>query len=444
MLRRVSQVAISVTLGCMMAPQAWAVNLLQVYQQALKNNYSIRSDYNSYQSTAMAEKVSLGSLFPNFSVIGTASTNNIDNLNGSGNYQSVGYQLNFTQVLFDYGLYKTYKASEKTTLQSLASYRYSRQQLMLNVANAYFDILLAKDQLEYADANVKALKSALDQAMVKFKVGVSTDTDVKTAEASYYNGLAEQVSAQNNLDTSYYSLYQLTGKLEKDLVPLKTNIIYQEPTPNNINDWVKIAKVNNQNYLSQKYQQYAAYDTMQASYGAFLPSISLVAQYNNTFNSGDEDAYRSAAGLTNHPITGYVGLSLTWNIFNGGSDYATKVQNARLYTAEEFNSLDVLRTLIQDTRSDYLNIQAYISQVEALQQSVKASELAYKQFVEQYNVGTATITDVLDQLQSLFEAKSNLAEAKYNYFNGLLQLKLDAGTLSVKDIQSINQQLQNT
>ncbi|MCF6764868.1 TolC family outer membrane protein [Thiotrichales bacterium 19S3-7] len=444
MLRRVSQVAISVTLGCIMAPSVWAVNLLEVYQQAIENNYSIRSDYNTYRSTAMSEKVNLGTLFPNFSVTGTASTNNIDNLSGNGNYQSIGYQLNLTQVLFDYGLYKTYTASKKTTLQSLAAYRYSKQQLMLNVSQAYFNILLAKDQLEYADANVKALKSALDQATVKFKVGVSTDTDVKQAEASYYNGVAELVSAQNDLDTSYYSLYQLTGKLEKNLAPLKSDIVYKEPSPNNIDYWVKTAKVYNQNYLSQKYQEYAAYDTMQSSYGAFLPSVSLVAQYSNTFNSGNENAYVNAAGLYNHQSTGYVGLSLTWNLFNGGTDYATQVQNARLYTAQEFTSLDSLRTLIQNTRSDYLNIQAYISQVAALEQSVKASDLAYKQFVEQYNVGTATITDVLDQLQSLFQAKSNLAEAKYNYFNGILQLGLDAGTLSIKDIQAINSQLQNS
>jgi outer membrane protein len=74
---------------------------------------------------------------------------------------------------------------------------------------------------------------------------------------------------------------------------------------------------------------------------------------------------------------------------------------------------------------------------------VKSSKLSYQQFIERYRIGTATITDVLDQQNSLFESTTKLASARYDYINAMLQLKYDAGTISLKDIRYFNSWLTN-
>ncbi|MCF6808477.1 TolC family outer membrane protein [Thiotrichales bacterium 19S9-12] len=443
MLRRVCKVVLPVTLGCLFVKNAWAIDLLGIYQQALDNNYALKSNYSTYQSTDAAKDVSLGALFPDLSLTGTISNNDLDNSFANGNYQTSDWYVNFSQVLFDYGTYKVYKTSKMTALQAEATYRYQEQQFILNVAGAYFDVLYAKDELEFANANVDALKSALDQASVRFKVGIATDADVKQAEASYYNGLADKVGAENNLEKAYYTLYQYTGRVDKDLVPLSKSAKYKAPVPNNIDYWVKQAVANNQNYAAAQYLERSTYENYQSKKGLFLPTVYLVGVYSNLNSRGDALAY-GQAGLSRHLESGYVGLSLSWNIFNGGTDYATEVQAARQYTAQEFTTLETYRSVIQNTRTDYISIAAFISKISALKQSVIAAKASYEQFVEQYNVGTATMTDVLDQLQKLFESKSQLSQAKYNYFNGLLKLKLDAGSLSVEDIKEINKELQLT
>lgn len=456
MLKQIKKVVLSVAVGCMVSQTVKAADLVEVYQQAVMNNYNMKSNYATAEASNMGKYVSLGALFPNLTLTGSMTSNYIRGrsftpatdstpevlVNAQGNYQQRSYQLNLTQVLFNYSAYKTYKSSVQTALQGQATYNYQRQQLILNVAQSYYNILLAEDQLAYNTANVKALKSALDQAQARFRVGVSTDVDVKQADASYSTGIANQVTANKNLDNAYYSLFQLTGKVYKNLAPLKPNVQYKDIQPQDINYWVKQAQKNNQNYWSQKYQEEASYESLQAAHGAFMPTVSLIGQYSKSSNFGDAAAY-TLAGLSQNTQGGYIGVLFTWNILNGGTDFATDVQAARTYEARQFTSLQSLRDLTAQTRQDYLNIQALVSQVKSLEQSVNASELAYKQFMEQYKVGTSTITDVLDQLQSLLNAQSQLAQAKYNYFVGILQLELDAGTISDGDINRLNRDLQS-
>ena len=88
--------------------------------------------------------------------------------------------------------------------------------------------------------------------------------------------------------------------------------------------------------------------------------------------------------------------------------------------------------------TDFYNVISTIKRIQSLKQSVVAADSAYQQYQVRFKVGNATITDVLDQLKTLYQSESQLAEAKYAYITNMLNLKLDAGILSPEDIDDFN------
>jgi outer membrane protein len=182
--------------------------------------------------------------------------------------------------------------------------------------------------------------------------------------------------------------------------------------------------------------------------GSMLPSISLQATYaNNNFQGGDTAAYGLSQGIDKE-----VAIVATWNIFqtpavsasadSSGPLWSLTVKQQKLYEAQQANEDYTLRALVASVRQDYLNVVADSQSVKAYQQSVISGQASLAQYQAQYKVGTQTLTAVLQQVQNLYQAKQNYSQAQYKYITDLLQLKLDAGTLSVTDVQDLNQWLQ--
>ncbi|WP_192484538.1 MULTISPECIES: TolC family outer membrane protein [Cysteiniphilum] len=427
----------------MAATEAPVENLMQVYQQALDNSPQYKADFYTMQSSKMAEPIALGALLPNIGLNAGATLNQIQTTPESGSYRNYTAGITLTQTLFNYGDYQTYQASKQSALSAEETYNAQKQQFILDVATAYFNVLNAKEQVVFLKEKLKSVKSTLDQSKLKLKVGMSTSVDVKTAEANYYSALADLKAAENSLESAYYALYQYTGVDNKSLADLKSNVSFTNPAPDNIDEWVKRAHASNPNLKAQIYTQNAAAKTWSASTGNFLPNVSLMANYSVNDNSGSSFATDAASLPLGNYSNGYVGVTFSWNILNGGSDYAARKQAAFNYQAAEFTTLDQQRSITQNIEVDFYNVVSGVKQIEAYKQSVVAAKAAYEQYQARYKVGSSTITEVLDQLQKLYESMSLLATAKYQYVTDVLQLKLDAGTLSERDVQIFNSWLKS-
>ena len=96
------------------------------------------------------------------------------------------------------------------------------------------------------------------------------------------------------------------------------------------------------------------------------------------------------------------------------------------------------RNLLSTVTSDYNNVNAAISSVRAYELSVKSADSALKATQAGYDVGTRTMTDVLDATQNLYSAKQNAANARYTYILSRLSLRYDGGSLKVQDLEDVN------
>ena len=96
-----------------------------------------------------------------------------------------GWSVSLSQTLYNHANYQNYKISKLQVLQSEAEYTTAYQDFILRVANAYFNVLGAKDSLLFSEAEEKAIQRQLDPSWATFEVGLAAITDVHEARARY-------------------------------------------------------------------------------------------------------------------------------------------------------------------------------------------------------------------------------------------------------------------
>ena len=413
-------------------------NLSQIYQQALANSSQYKADFYTMRSEKAQPNIALGTLLPKLTLSAVLQQKYIQQANSSGTYRNYQAGIDVSQLLFDYKKYQTYQASKQSALQAQETYHLQKQKFILNVSTAYFNVLNAKEQLTFSQANLDAVTSTLKESQLKLKVGMSTDVDVKAAEANYYDALAQVKIKENEVSVAYFALYQYTGVENHHLANLKTSLDFANPKPNNIAVWISTGQQHNAELQAKIYAENAAQITLSGSYGSFLPMVNLQANYSINNARGNNQALALAGGTPGNLKSGYIELTFSWNILNGGSDYASTKQKAFNYQAAQFDTLEQQRSIKQKIEADFYNVVSTTKRIHSLKQSVVAANSAYQQYQVRFKVGNATITDVLDQLQKLYQSESQLAEAKYAYITNMLNLKLDAGILSPQDIDYFN------
>jgi outer membrane protein len=249
------------------------------------------------------------------------------------------------------------------------------------------------------------------------------------------------VQNQNILADNNQALRELTGKLETNLAVVKPDFPFVPPVPNNMQTWVDNALQNNPTLISQHRTTQAALANVNVNVGNQLPTVSFVASYGQTFYRDDVSPFVSPGPYAD---TTTLALDLSWTLFNGGELISSSLQAANQYAASQNTEMNLYRQTKSNVTNDFLSVVSAQSQVKANQQAVRSAQVTLDSYNEKYKVGTATIVDVLNATQTLYQDKSALAAAEYQYIDAWLQLKYDAGTLSEQDLLALNQYLQVT
>ena len=125
-------------------------------------------------------------------------------------------------------------------------------------------------------------------------------------------------------------------------------------------------------------------------------------------------------------------------LYSGGQVTSRVRQAVARHRASKEKLERVARETTRIARDSYLGVISGIATVKALQQSVKSSATALQATEAGYEVGTRTTVDVIDARRRLYSSQKNLAISKYDYLKNILQLKQAAGTLTISDLEQIN------
>lgn len=450
---------ISIALGTI-ATNASAENLNDVYQVALTKDPQVLRAAAQVNSNKEGIVQARSSLFPQISFSSNVTYRESDGATGIGYTEdgqaiyadlessqiSNSYGFDFTQEIFSMSTWQNMEIAEKRALQSEVNFKLAKQNLISRVAQAYFDILKAQDDLEFAQAENKAIERQLEQTNQRFKVGLTAITDVHEAQAQFDNSLATVIRSENAVEIQKELLREITGAYPRSLATLNTDRFATAKLEKDANAWVSLAQTSNQELQSQTISMDIAKANIDVSFSGHLPTLSMRGSVGRS-NTNRSEATRSDREVQipgSNPLpsdNSSISLNLSVPIFSGFStDSGVKQAQANYVVASEDREL-AHRRIVRTVRTNYANVLTLISTIRAQEQAVISAESALKATEAGFEVGTRTIVDVLNSTQQLFRSKSNLSSSRYDYIQAVLNLKLAAGTISEQDVSAINKGL---
>lgn len=320
------------------------------------------------------------------------------------------------------------------------TYQTDQQTLILNTATAYFNVLNAIDVLSYTQAQKDAVYRQLDQTTQRFNVGLVAITDVQNARSQYDTVLANEVTARNNLDNAVEQLRQVTGNYYPELASLNVDG-FKTNKPQAVNALLKEAENRNLTLLQARLSQDLAREQIRQAQDGHLPTLDLTA------STGVSDTSYSGSKTNNSQYDdsnmgqNKIGLSFSLPLYQGGmvNSQVKQAQYNFVGASEQLESAH--RSVVQTVRSSFNNINASISSINAYKQAVVSAQSSLDAMEAGYSVGTRTIVDVLDATTTLYNAKQQLANARYTYLINQLNVKSALGTLNEQDLVALNNTL---
>ncbi|WP_404377100.1 TolC family outer membrane protein [Vreelandella aquamarina] len=425
---------------------AQAADLVTITRDALNNNAALASARSEFSGVEAARDVARGGLLPQVNASGSAVHNEQFESQGSASsggtgsgpnpgvsddsYNTVSLTLEATQALFNAVTRQEVNRAERQIDQQVYLLAATEQQLLIDVASAYFNILRAHEVLEARLAQERAIGRQLEQAQEQFEVGLIAITEVEEARASFDQSRADRIAAESNLQVAFEVLEQLTGQRYASIEALGDSMPIALPTPTDRDYWVEQAIERNPQVLAQQAGIDVSRVGVELARAGRLPTVQAFANYQ--YADSDSDL---ASGYS---TSAQVGVSANLPIYTGGSTSASIRQGTFQLESSQYDFESQRRTTIQQVRSLYTQVSNNVETIEARQQAIVSNRSALEATRAGYEVGTRNIVDVLNAEQNLYNAIANYAEARYDYVVNLLSLRQQAGLLDVEAIEEVN------
>ena len=434
---RFPRLALAAALLAMGAPAA-AADLVSIYRDALLSDAAYQAARAQYEATREKLPQARAGYLPLVTGTATAFRNDVNlEIAPDQRYSTSTYAVTLTQPVFRMQNWIAITQADKQVLQAQAALGFQGQELILRVAQAYFDVLLAQDNVALSGTQKTAISEQLAQAKRNFEVGTSTIVDTLEAQARYDQSVAKEIADINDLEIKKRALTVLLGKLPDGLVPLRDPLGLAEPNPNNIEDWVKAATDSSFTVAVARAGYEIAREEIRRQRAGHLPTLDLSASYGNVYNP--LNAVPDVVGA--NVKTGTVGLLLSVPIFAGGLTQSRVREAVALRDKAELDLEGAQRAVAQSVRQQFLNVTSGIAQVRALEQALTSTQSQLDSTILGRDVGVRTSVDVLNAQQQVFQTRRDLQQARYNFLMNTLRLKAAAGLLADTDVEEVNRAL---
>jgi outer membrane protein len=439
---------------------ATARDLVGVYDDALKSDPQIRQADANRLASREARPQAWAALLPQIEGAlsrtqdkqdGTEGNLTFDPVTGAPapvtvpftqNSISKAWSLNLRENLFSWSNWMAVKQADVQVVQAEATYRAAQQNLILRVAQAYFNVLAALDGLEANQASLEAISRQLDQANKRFEVGLIAITDVQEAKAARDTAAAAVIAAKRTLATAGDQLSEITGQKYDALNKPGEDMPLNTPQPASEDEWVTVSLDQNVSLLSSRLAADIARENVKIAFGGHLPTLDVIASKSRTTTGTTESfppgsPFHFDSAVNDRQYT----LQLSVPLFSGGLTQSKVRQSQYLWIAAKEQVVQSSRATERQARDAYLGVISGIARVRALRQALESSQTALKATEAGYEVGTRTAVDVLNSRRILVQAQTDYAVSRYDYIVSVIQLRLAAGNLSQTDVTEVNKWL---
>lgn len=429
-------------------------DLLGLYREALQNDSQYAAAWFQYQATLERVPQARAGLLPNLGLTATYDHNRPDVTNefftrdAQNNVTGVG-QLDVTNPYNSYGggialsvpVYRpqNWQALEQAKLvvvQGEGQLAQARQDLLLRLATAYFNVLAARDQVIALEVTKESTLQQLAQAKREFEVGTKTIIDTNEAQARYDQIVAQLQVAVGTLLVRRNELTAIVGRTPERLASLDDKPVLALPQPNEIATWVKAAEDRNYSVQIARAGSEIATREVQRAKDGHKPTVDLVAGYNINRATGN-----TLNGLDTYSNIGSVGVQLNLPLYTGGLTQS-RVREALSLESKAAQDLETARrTAANAARSAFTGVNYGLTQVQSLESAERSAQTQLESTRLGYDVGVRIQLDVLNASAQLAATQRDLKQARYNFLLSGLNLKASAGALTEADLNAVNAQL---
>lgn len=431
-----------------------AESLVTVYEQALAYDSGVAAARAAREAREAAADEARSALLPQINAFGETRFVESDvNPSEASFFEEERtvtnqYGVRLDQPLFRASPWFNLRGSREQSKAAEAELALTQQQLILDVATEYFEVLRAQDELDTALAQETALRRQWEQAKERHEVGLIATTEVEEARAGYDASQSQRIAAESQLDIARESLARLSGQYYEELDRLEVEFPTVSPEPTDPEAWQETALLQNWSVQAARFAVDAAEEAVKANRSQHYPTLDLSAsvtrQRRDTTGSRLDQPQAGSSTGTDRRTDGAIGLSLNVPLYQGGGTSAG-VRRARAEATQAERELETTRRNVRlETRTLFRQIQTNIETLKAQQQTIVSRRSALDATRAGYDVGTRNIVEVLDAEQNYFVALRDFANARYDYVLNTLRLKQAAGTLSPQDLIDLDRWLSAT
>lgn len=430
----------SLALSLLAAPAA-ALDLLDSYRLALRNDARHQASIAQAAASREALPQARAQLLPNVSAGLARSRNSTDRQSldifgrparDSFDYISSNYALSLRQPVFRMYNFALYRQAQRQVEGAEATLDRSLQDLLVRLAGAYFEALLAQDQHALVIAQKEAYAGQLEASKRSFAAGQGTRTDIDDAQARYDLTLAQELEASQNLGYTRRQLQTIVNEPVDSLAALDpARLELQAPTPASAEEWIARGEEVNAELRALRADIEVARQELDKARAGHYPTVDLVAQRSKSESENN-------VSINTRYLTTQVGVQVNVPLFAGG--YALSQSRQALATIERAEQLYEARRreVAQEIRKEFQNVAEGILRVRALEQARRSAEQAVLSNLKGFQAGTRSRIDILDAQQQRVSVERDLAVARYRYIVSRLRLQSLVGSLDEPEIEAVN------
>jgi outer membrane protein len=430
---------------------AGAEDLLDIYREAVANDPVLATA--EARRLVVAEGVpqaraallpqlsaglSLQQFHPGYAGVTNENSANPDIASGGGHSRQRDLSFTLDQTVLDLSKFARERQAKLTAEAQNATYEGELQDLFVRATTAYFNVLVAQDQVEVFRSYEDAYKQQYDQATTLFKQGLAPQADLTQSEAYYLYIKSSRVDAETALKDARRALQQLTGKQPGTLKTLRDDIPMERPSPDNADAWVEQAMRQNPSVLAASRLVRADEHSINAARAGHLPTLNLAVGYDKAGAWSNRLPGTASYGTG----TTTVGLVLAVPIFSGGLTQSQVRQAIHQRDADQGDLESVRRQTARDTYNYFNLVEAGIEQVKDARNAVDSAKKALASMRAGYDIGTQSLTNVVVAIQTLAEIRSQYTALRHQFILNKLLLKRTVGAATLQDVEDINRLLQ--
>ena len=423
---------------------AQAQSLVELHDAARGHDAGYQSTRAQYEANLAKAAQARAGVLPSASLTAGASRTHIDITSAAGsalNPREYGTQstgINLSQPLYRPANLASYRQGEQQLLLAEEQLKAAEQDLIIRVAQGYFDLLGAQDSLNFVRAQKAAVAEQLASAKRNFEVGTATITDTREAQARFDLVSAQEIAAENDLRVKQLALDNLTGRTGTAPWPLKTGAAINEPAPGSIDQWAASAAAESPAVRQARIALDIARLEVEKAKAGEKPTLDAFAGLNRTLNNGSNSSV-----TTSHLNGASIGVNFSLPLFAGFA-LQNRVKEALALEDKARADLDnASRSAIQAARVAYLGVISGQGQVKAYEAAEASSQSLLEATRLGYQVGVRINLDVLNAQSQLYDTKARLAKARYDLLVGGLRLRQAVGGLEENDVHKVNSLLRD-